>query len=54
MNYQVDKDGYYGEFGGAFVPEMLHNNIEELKKAFYFYKDDEAFKTDFVDLLKDK
>jgi tryptophan synthase beta chain len=53
MNYQVDKDGYYGEFGGAFVPEMLHNNIKELKKAFYFYKEDEQFKSDFVELLKD-
>ena len=53
MNYKVDKDGYYGEFGGAFVPEMLHNNIQELKKAFYFYKEDSEFKTDFVELLKD-
>ena len=53
MNYQVDKDGYYGEFGGAFVPEMLHNNLQELKKAFYFYKEDEEFKADFIDLLKD-
>jgi len=52
MNYQVDKDGYYGEFGGAFVPEMLHNNIQELKKAFYFFKENEQFKVDFVDLLK--
>lgn len=52
MNYQVDKDGYYGEFGGAFVPEMLHNNIEKLKKAFYFFKEDKQFKTDFIDLLK--
>ena len=52
MNYQVDKDGYYGEFGGAFVPEMLHNNIKELKKAFYFFKEEDQFKTDFVDLLK--
>ncbi len=53
MNYQVDKDGYYGEFGGAFVPEMLHDTIQELKKAFYYYKEDEGFKTDFVELLKD-
>jgi tryptophan synthase beta chain len=53
MNYQVDKDGYYGEFGGVFIPEMLHHNIEELKKAFYFYKEDAEFKSNFVDLLKD-
>ena len=30
--WQVNKDGYYGEFGGAYVPEMLHNNVENLKK----------------------
>lgn len=53
MSYQIDKDGYYGEFGGAFVPEMLHNNIESLKDAFYFYKEDKAFKEEYIDLLKD-
>ena len=53
MNYQIDKDGYYGDFGGAFVPEMLHNNIKALKEAFYFYKEDEAFKQEYINLLKD-
>jgi len=53
MNYQINKDGYYGEFGGAFVPELLYNNIEELKKAFYFYKNDKTFKSEYIDLLKD-
>ena len=31
MNYFVDKNGYYGEFGGAFVPEMLQANITQLE-----------------------
>ena len=33
MTYQVDDRGYYGEFGGAFIPEMLHANVENLKKS---------------------
>ena len=39
MSYHVDKKGYYGQFGGAFIPEMLYPNIEELQqnefKALY-------------------
>ena len=34
MNYNVDKNGFYGDFGGAFIPEMLHQNIDELKKNY--------------------
>ena len=34
MNYNVDKNGFYGNFGGAFIPEMLHQNIDELKKNY--------------------
>ena len=30
MNYKVDKKGFYGEFGGAFIPEMMYPNIKEL------------------------
>lgn len=53
MNYQVDKEGYYGEFGGAFVPEMLNNNIVALKEAFYFYRENDTFKKEYLELLKD-
>jgi tryptophan synthase beta subunit len=53
MNYQIDKEGYYGEFGGAFVPEMLHVNIKALKEAFYHYREDDTFKAEYLDLLKD-
>jgi tryptophan synthase beta subunit len=31
-NYNINKEGFYGDFGGAFIPEMLHPNIEELQK----------------------
>ena len=33
MKYSVDEKGFYGHFGGAFIPEMLYPNVEELKVA---------------------
>ena len=53
MDYNVNKDGYYGEFGGAYIPEILHANVENLKIACDTYLDDEAFKKEFYDLLRD-
>ena len=32
MKYNVDENGFYGQFGGAFIPEMLYPNVEELKE----------------------
>ncbi len=32
MNFNVDEQGYYGEFGGAFIPEMMYPNIKELRE----------------------
>lgn len=49
----VDEEGFYGRFGGAYIPEILHRNVEELKKAFYSYVDDEDFNKEFDRLLKD-
>ena len=34
MKINVDQNGYYGDFGGAFIPEMMHENIEELQKNY--------------------
>ena len=34
MNYQVNKKGYYGNYGGAFIPEMLYQNVEELREKY--------------------
>lgn len=45
-------EGYYGEFGGAYIPEILHGTVEKLKSAFYEAKEDDSFKKEFVDLLK--
>lgn len=53
MKYTIDQNGYYGKFGGAFIPELLHPPIEELKTAFYEIKDDGAFKESYLHLLKD-
>jgi len=53
MKYSVDKDGYYGEFGGAFVPEMLYPNIEELRLKYIDIMQDADFKKEFDALLKE-
>jgi len=49
----IDKNGYYGEFGGAYIPEILHGSFEKLKEAFYAIKDDASFKAEYYKLLKD-
>lgn len=49
----VDEEGYYGRFGGAFIPEILHKNVEELKKAFFRYVEDDGFNQEFDRLLRD-
>ncbi|MGF7141370.1 tryptophan synthase subunit beta [Roseimarinus sediminis] len=52
MKYQVDNKGYYGEFGGAFIPEMLQPNVDELKACYQEIIDSYEFKREFIDLLK--
>ena len=34
MSYNVNEKGYYGEFGGAYIPEMLYPNVEELRQKY--------------------
>lgn len=53
MSYQVDDNGYYGQFGGAFIPEMLYPNIEELKANYLSIIESDEFKSEFDYLLKD-
>lgn len=48
-----DQQGYYGEFGGAYIPEMLYGNVEELKKRYLEISSGQAFQKDFHQLLKD-
>ena len=51
--YQVNNEGYYGEFGGAYIPEILHRCVDELKNAYLNVLDSEDFKQEFKDLLHD-
>lgn len=53
MAYQVDEKGYYGQFGGAFVPEMLHPNVEELRSRYLDIMQEDSFKQQLNDLLHD-
>ncbi|MEP2772659.1 MAG: tryptophan synthase subunit beta [Fulvivirga sp.] len=53
MKYQVDEKGYYGQFGGAFIPEMLYPNIEELKNNYLSIIESDEFRNEFEYLLKD-
>ena len=52
-NYKnPDQNGYYGEFGGAFVPEMLYPNVEELQNNYLEIIESEEFQKEYQDLLK--
>ncbi len=53
MKYNVDENGYYGQFGGAYIPEMLHPNIEELKENYLKLMHEDSFQEEFQQLLKD-
>jgi tryptophan synthase beta subunit len=53
MNYHVDEKGFYGEFGGAFIPEMLYPNIEELRTNYLKISSEASFKQEFMNLLVD-
>ena len=51
--YQVNENGYYGEFGGAYIPEILHRCVEELRNAYLKVMDSDDFKQEFAALLRD-
>ncbi len=53
MNYSVDERGYYGDFGGAFIPEMMYPNIAELREHYLKILADPEFIAEFTTLLKD-
>ena len=52
-SYQADVNGYYGEFGGAYIPEILHKCVEELKHTYLEVLKSERFKQEFEQLLRD-
>ena len=52
-NYNIDKEGFYGDFGGAFIPEMLHPNIDKLQKKYIEISESHDFKKEFNKLLSE-
>ena len=53
MSYNVNEKGYYGEFGGAYIPEMLYPNVEELRQNYLKITSDPEFLAEFDALLRD-
>ena len=47
MRYNVNNKGFYGEFGGSFIPEMLYSNIEELQKKYISILSKKSFQKEF-------
>ena len=53
MNYQVDEKGFYGEFGGAYVPEILYATVRNLQEQYRDIIETDAFKSEYHALLRD-
>ena len=53
MNFSVNEQGYYGNFGGAFIPEMLYPNVKELQDNYLKIIYEDGFQKEFQQLLSD-
>ena len=53
MKYNVDERGYYGDFGGAYIPEMLYPNVAHLKEHYVQISQEASFQKEFKALLRD-
>lgn len=51
--FDVDSNGFYGEFGGAYIPEILYDNVENLKSVYLQILNEPAFRKEYTDLLRD-
>ena len=51
-SFQVNEKGYYGSFGGAFIPEMLYPNVEELRENYLQIIAEPEFQKEYDDLLR--
>lgn len=51
--FNVDQNGFYGEFGGAYIPEILYDNVQNLKNSYLAIMDDPAFQKEYRELLRD-
>jgi tryptophan synthase beta chain len=54
VNYEMipDSDGYFGEYGGSFIPEILKEEMDRVAQAYLYYREDEEFKDELNDLYK--
>lgn len=52
-NFEVDEYGYFGKYGGAFIPEMLYHNVEELKQKYAEFINEDSFQEQYHQLLSD-
>lgn len=53
MTYQVDENGYYGNYGGAYIPEILYKTVEDLKRQYLDIIESNEFKQEYHQLLRD-
>ncbi len=53
MSYNVNSEGFYGEFGGAYIPEILYKCVENLRQNYLKYIDSEDFRNEYMTLLRD-
>ena len=51
--YQISRDGYYGTFGGAYVPEILYKTVEDLRRSYLPILESEEFQSQYHQLLAD-
>ena len=51
--FHPDENGYFGQYGGAFIPELLYPNVKELADNYIQIIESEAFQTEYKSLLKD-
>lgn len=51
--YQIDENGYYGKFGGAYIPEVLHQCVTDLQQNYLKVLEDESFQKEYHQLLRD-
>ena len=52
FDFKDGREGYYGKYGGTFLPEILHSTIEQLKTEFQEAKEDPTFWQDFMQLMQ--
>ena len=53
MKYNVDENGFFGRFGGAYVPEILYKCVTDLQAAYLPILESESFQHEYAALLKD-